>query len=153
MNANIPTEVNTTPILINVLSGDVSPPSEEISDNKITYPIEAAIHTNFLPLLKDTSYELCKLDYMIEVICGKQLIQMSDETDGILLLNRKNVIVLHIYQAGLVSNVLKKYQKDSPDFILVRTIDRELFSTVILMKACCSSLIAAKERRRLNSER
>ena len=143
-NANVPTEVNTTSMLINVLCGDVSPPSEETNDNKITHPIEAVIHTNFLPPLKGTSYELCKLGHMMEVIYGKQLIQMSDETDGILLSNGKKLIVLHMHRAGLVSNVSREYQKDSPDFILLGTIDGEFFSAVVEMKARCSSLAAAK---------
>ena len=50
-NANANTEVNTTSMLINVLCGDVSPPSEETNDNKITHPIEAVTHANFLPPL------------------------------------------------------------------------------------------------------
>ena len=58
MNANISVEVNTTSMLINVLCGDVLPPSEETSNNKITHPIEAVTHTNFLPPLKGTNYEL-----------------------------------------------------------------------------------------------
>ena len=78
---------------------------------------------------------------------------MSYETDGILLLNRKNLKVLHMYRAGLGSNVSKEYQKNSLDFILVGMIDRELFSAAVEIKACCSKLIAAKERRRLNSKR
>ena len=63
----------------------------------------------------------------MEVICGKQLIQISNETDSILLSNGKNAIVLHMCRVGLVSSVLKEYQKDSPDLILVRMIDREFF--------------------------
>ena len=70
-----------------------------------------------------------------------------------LLSNGKRLVVLHMYRAGLVSNICREYQKDSPDFILVGTIDGEFFSAVVEMKARCSSIAAAKERRRLNSER
>ena len=153
-NTNTPKEVNTTSMLINVSCGDVSPPSEETNDNKITHPIEAVMHTNFLPPLKGTSYELCKLGNMKEVIYGKQCIQMSDETDGILLSNGKKLIGLHmLYRTGLVSNVSREHQKDSPDFLLIGTLDEEFFSAIVEMKARCSSITAAKERRRLNSER
>lgn len=58
-------------MLIDILCGDVPPPSEETNDKKITNPIEAVICTKFLPPLKGTSYELCKLGHMMEAACGK----------------------------------------------------------------------------------
>ena len=153
INENTPTEVNNVSMLINILCGDVPPPSEEINDKKITHPIEAIMHTNFLPPLKGTSYELCKLGHMMENVYGKQLIQMSDETNGTLLSNGKKLIVLHMCRAGLVSNICKEYQKDSPDFKLFGILDEELFWAVVEMKARCSSITAAKERRRINLQR
>ena len=57
-----------------------------------------------------------------------------------------------MYRAGLVSNICREYQKDSPDFILHGTLDGEDIWAVVEMKARCSSITAAKEGRRLNSE-
>ena len=68
----------------------------------------------------------------MEVTHGKQLMQMSDETDAALLSNGENLIVLHMCRAGLVSNVSKECQKDSPVFILVGTIDGDFF--LLLLK-------------------
>ena len=79
--------------------------------------------------------------------------QMSDETDDVLLSNGKTLIALHARRVGLVSDASKEHQKDSPDCVLVGTIDGEILSAVVEMKARCSSIAAAKERRRLNSER
>ena len=58
-----------------------------------------------------------------------------------------------MYRAGLVNYVSREYQKGSPDFVLIGTLDGEFFSAVVEMKARCSSIAAAKERRRLNWER
>ena len=71
INNSILTEVNTTSILINILSGEISHPLNENNDKKITHSAEAVIHTNFLPLLKGTSYKLCKLDHMMEEVCSE----------------------------------------------------------------------------------
>ena len=58
--------------------------SDEINNKRITYSIEGVIHTNFLPLLKGTCYELYKLCYMMEEVYGKELIKLSNVTNCIL---------------------------------------------------------------------
>ena len=51
----IPPSVSTTTALIDVLSGEIPPPTDETTTENISYPVEAVVHTNFLPLLKGTT--------------------------------------------------------------------------------------------------
>ena len=60
INVTIPSELTTTAMLIDVLSGDQPPPSESNNTKKINNSVEAVIHTIFLPPLKGASLESCK---------------------------------------------------------------------------------------------
>ena len=65
----------------------------------------------------------------------------------------ERLIRLCMYRAGLVSNVSRECQKDSPDFVLIGTLDGKKVSSVVEIKSRCSSIAATKEIRRLNSKR
>ena len=65
ITANVPSELTTISMLTQVLSGELPPPSSTPSIKAINNPVEAVIHTNFLPPLKGTSYELYKFGYLM----------------------------------------------------------------------------------------
>ena len=98
MTANVPLELATTSILIEALSGELPPPSITPSIEEINDRVKAVIHTNFLPSLKGTSYELCKLRHSMENTHGKLLVDMSDENDGVAFDNGKNLRMLHFLE-------------------------------------------------------
>ena len=65
--------VSTTLALIDVLNGEIPPQTDETTTENINHPIKAIVHTNFLPPLKGTTLELCKLGHRMEHVYGKQL--------------------------------------------------------------------------------
>jgi len=150
INQTIPAELTTTSMLIDVLSGEQPPPSDANAAKKIIHPIEAVMHANYLPPLKGTSLELCKIGHKMEGIYGKQLLQISDDNNGIRFQNGKYLKILHMFRAGLVGRSNREYQKDSPDFVAYGILDNMHIVLIIEIKARCSSSTAAKERRKNN---
>ena len=94
-------------MLIDVLSGEQPPPSDTNATKKIENAVEAVTHTNFLPPLKGTSLELCKIGHMMEGAYGKQLLQISDEWIRIQMGYGQRVFVLYVKneQIGIVCRV------------------------------------------------
>ena len=137
-------------MLIDVLSGDQPPPSESNNTKKINNSVEAVIYANFLRPSKGTSLELCKIGHVMEGACGKQLLQMSDDNDGITFQNGKKLKISYLFRAGSVFRSDRQYQKDSPDFVVIGTLDNVHTIAIVEMKARCSSSTAAKERRKNN---
>ena len=86
----------------------------------------------------------------MEGACGKQLLQISDELNGVTFQKGKTLKILHSFRAGLVGRTNREYQKDSPDFILHGMLDNEQIITIVEMKARCSSSTVARERRKNN---
>lgn len=98
-------------MLIGVLSSDQPPTLETNETRKTSHPVKAVSHTNFLPPLKGTSFELCKIGHKMEGMHGKQQLQISDENNGTRFQNGKILKILHVHRAGLVGRNGREYQK------------------------------------------
>lgn len=134
--------------LINILSGNQEPPPPPQAMVAAKTPIEAVVQSAFLSPLKGESAELCKIGHQMEPIYAENLLKAGK--DGIKLQDGKVLIIHHLYRAGLLQKTGSKYQKDSPDFILIGTLDGEPLVAVVEMKARCKTKTQEAERRRVN---
>lgn len=68
----------------------------------------------------------------MEPIYGANILKTGK--DGIKLENGSILVVQHLFRAGLVEKRHRPYQKDSPDFILIGTLDGEPLVAVVELK-------------------
>jgi hypothetical protein len=68
----------------------------------------------------------------MEPVYAKNLIAAGK--DGIALEDESMLVVQHLFRADLLQKRGCKYQKDSPDFILIGTLDGEPIIAVVKMK-------------------
>jgi len=132
------------PDLIDVLSGKKEAPPQACATAKT--PIEAVVQSTFLPPLKGENAELCKLGHTMEPVYGTNI--LNDGKDGIELEDGSILVVQHLFRAGLLQKQGRKYQKDSPDFILIGTLDGEPLKAVVEMKCQSKTKTQDAERNR-----
>lgn len=83
----------------------------------------------------------------MEPIYGQNLLEAGK--NGIRLRNGSVLVIHHLFRTGLVYKRGKRHQGDSPDFVLLGTLDGRPIVAVIELK--CRSLVKTlnAERRRL----
>jgi hypothetical protein len=145
-SSKIPSKINNKQDLIKVLSGTMEAPLPSQANVTAKTPIEAVIQSSYLPPLKGENAELCKLGHQMEPIYGTNILELGKE--GIKLEDGKVLIVQHLFRAGLVQKRGRKYQKDSPDFILIGTLDGAPIVAVVEMKCRSKTKTQDAERRR-----
>lgn len=95
----------------------------------------AVSQSPYLPPLKGENAELCKLGHQMEPIYGTNILEFGRE--GVKLVKPEDGFILveqHLFRAGLVQKRGRKYQKDSPDSILVGTLDGDPIVAGVEMK-------------------
>jgi hypothetical protein len=119
------------------------PPQADIAAKT---PIEAVIQSAYLKPLKGETAELCKLGHQMEPIYGMNILEWAK--NGARLEDGSVLKVHHLFRAGLLQKRNQKYQKDSPDFILIGTLDGRRIVAVVELKCRSKMKTQDAERRR-----
>jgi hypothetical protein len=121
------------PDLISILRGTKGTPLPSKANAIAKTLLEAVVWSNFvLSPLNGESAELCKLGHHMELIYGMNI--LNEGKEGKRLKDGSVLDRPHLFRAGLLQKCDCKYQKDSPDFIVIGPLDGKPLLVVVKIK-------------------